>query len=53
MGGGRIVTVGGREVKFSPREYDILRMLVLNAGKVVTHKMLLKEIWGSEADIQY
>jgi two-component system KDP operon response regulator KdpE len=28
-------------------------MLVLNAGKVVTHKSLLKEIWGSEADIQY
>jgi two-component system KDP operon response regulator KdpE len=49
----RIVTVGGREVKFTPREYDILRMLVLNAGKVVTHKMLLKELWGSEADIQY
>ena len=49
----RIVTVGGREVKFSPREYDLLRMLVLNAGKVVTHKSLLKEIWGSEADIQY
>jgi two-component system KDP operon response regulator KdpE len=49
----RIVTVGGRDVKFSPREYDILRMLVLNAGKVVTHKMLLKEFWGSEADIQY
>ena len=49
----RIVTVGGREVKFSPREYDILRMLVLNAGKVVTHKMLLKEFWSGEADIQY
>jgi two-component system KDP operon response regulator KdpE len=49
----RIVTVGGREVKFSPREYELLRMLVLNAGKVVTHKSLLKEIWGSEADIQY
>jgi two-component system KDP operon response regulator KdpE len=49
----RIVTVGGKEVKFSPREYDVLRMLVLNAGKVVTHKSLLKEVWGSEADIQY
>lgn len=49
----RIVTVGGREVKFSPREYELLRMLVLNAGKVVTHKSLLKEIWGSESDIQY
>jgi two-component system KDP operon response regulator KdpE len=49
----RIVTVAGQEVKFSPREYDVLRMLVQNAGKVVTHKSLLKEIWGSEADIQY
>ncbi|HEX3487555.1 MAG TPA: response regulator transcription factor [Micropepsaceae bacterium] len=49
----RIVTVGEREVKFSPREYDVLRMLVLNAGKVVTHRALLKQIWGSEADIQY
>jgi two-component system KDP operon response regulator KdpE len=49
----RIVTVAGQEVKFSPREYDILRMLVQNAGKVVTHKSLLKQIWGSEADIQY
>jgi two-component system KDP operon response regulator KdpE len=49
----RIVTIAGREVKFSPREYDLLRMLVLNAGKVITHKSLLKELWGSEADIQY
>jgi len=49
----RIVTVGGHEVKFSPREYEVLSMLVRNAGKVVTHKSLLKEIWGSEADIQY
>lgn len=49
----RIVTVRGREVKFSPREYDLLRMLVTNSGKVVTHRTLLKEVWGSEADIQY
>jgi two-component system KDP operon response regulator KdpE len=49
----RIVTAGGHEVKLTPREYDVLRMLVSNAGKVVTHKMLLKEIWGSESDIQY
>ena len=49
----RIVTAGGHEVKLSPREYDVLRMLVLNAGKVVTHKSLLTEIWGSEVDIQY
>ena len=49
----RIVTVRGKEAKFSPREYDLLRMLVTNAGKAVTHRTLLKEVWGSEADIQY
>ena len=49
----RLVTVHGKEVKFSPREYDLLRLLVLNAGKVMTHKMLLKEVWGTETDVQY
>ena len=49
----RIVTVHGKEVKFSPREYELLRLLVLNAGKVMTHKMLLKEVWGPETDVQY
>ena len=49
----RLVSVRGKEVKFSPREYDLLRILVLNAGKVMTHKALLKEVWGSETDVQY
>jgi two-component system KDP operon response regulator KdpE len=49
----RLVTVRGKEEKFSPREYDLLRVLVLNAGKVCTHKMLLKQVWGSETDVQY
>lgn len=49
----RLVTTQGQEVKFSPREYDLLRVLVLNAGKVCTHRMLLKEVWGSEAEVQY
>lgn len=49
----RMITLRGKEVKFSPREYDLLRMLVVNAGKVVTHRTLLREVWGSEADIQY
>ena len=35
----RIVTVRGQEVKFSPREYDLLRLLVANAGKVLTHNI--------------
>lgn len=49
----RIVTVRGEEVKFSPREYELLRLLVGHAGKVLTHKHLLREIWGGETDIQY
>ena len=49
----RIVKVGGREVKLSPKEYDILRILVQHAGKVLTHKFLLKEVWGNADDVQY
>jgi two-component system KDP operon response regulator KdpE len=49
----RIVTVRGQEVKFSPREYEVLRLLVAHAGKVLTHKFMLREIWGGEADVQY
>ncbi len=49
----RIVTVRGGEVKLSPREYDLLRLLVLHAGKVLTHKYAMKEIWGNETDPQY
>lgn len=42
----RIVRLGAEEVKLSPTEYAILRMLVLHAGKVVTHRQLLHEVWG-------
>ena len=42
----RIVTVGGAEVKLTPKEYDLLRVLVRNAGRVLTHQMLLKDVWG-------
>jgi len=49
----RIVTVRGSEVKLSPREYDLLRVLIQHAGKVLTHRMLLKEVWGVEGDVQY
>jgi two-component system, OmpR family, KDP operon response regulator KdpE len=49
----RVVTVRGQEVKFSPREYDVLRLLVLHAGKVLTHKMILREVWGGDTDVQY
>ncbi len=49
----RIVTVGGQEVKLSPREYELLRLLVAHAGKVLTHKFLLREVWGGDGDVQY
>ena len=49
----RIVTVRGQDVKFSPREYDLLRLLVAHAGKVLTHKVILRSVWGSETDVQY
>ncbi len=49
----RIVKVEGNEVKLSPKEYDILRILVQHAGKVLTHQFLLKQIWGDTTDVQY
>ena len=41
-----IIKVKGQEIKLSATEYEILRVLSQNAGKVVTHRMLLKEVWG-------
>jgi two-component system KDP operon response regulator KdpE len=49
----RVVRVRGEEVKLSPREYDLLRLLVAHAGKVLTHKFILREVWGGQTDIQY
>jgi two-component system KDP operon response regulator KdpE len=49
----RLVTVIDHEVKLTPREYDLLRLLVQHAGKVLTHKFILREVWGGESDVQY
>jgi two-component system KDP operon response regulator KdpE len=49
----RIVTERGAEVKLSPREYDLLRLFVAHAGKVLTHRFILREIWGGEGQVQY
>lgn len=49
----RIVTVKGEEVKLTPREYDLLRTLAAHAGKVLTHRLLMREVWGSETDVAY
>jgi two-component system KDP operon response regulator KdpE len=44
----RQVSVAGREVQLTPNEYDLLRLLVTHAGKVLTHRFLLREVWGAE-----
>jgi two-component system, OmpR family, KDP operon response regulator KdpE len=48
----RTVTVQGREVKLTGTEYALLRQLALHAGKVMTQKQLLREIWGPSAEQQ-
>jgi two-component system KDP operon response regulator KdpE len=51
----RRVSLRGDSVKLSPKEYEILSQLVLHAGKVLTHKHLLRHVWGDgvETDVQY
>jgi two-component system, OmpR family, KDP operon response regulator KdpE len=50
----RLVRRGPEDVRLSPKEYDILEQLVIHAGKVLTHKHLLREVWRDEAvDPQY
>jgi two-component system KDP operon response regulator KdpE len=49
----RIVKVGDKEIKLSPKEYELLRVLVQHAGKVLTHRFLLKELWDELTDAQY
>ncbi|ESX86819.1 response regulator transcription factor [Mesorhizobium sp. LSHC412B00] len=49
----RIVKVEGKEIKLSPKEYDILRIMVQHAGKVLTHHFILKQVWGDSTDVQY
>ncbi len=49
----RMVKIAEREVKLSPKEYDLLRVLVQHAGKVLTHKFLLGELWDNLTDAQY
>jgi len=49
----RIVKVGDKDVKLSPKEYELLRVLVQHAGKVLTHKFLLGQLWSDLTDAQY
>src|SRR5262245_26241934 len=49
----RIVKLTGNEVRLSPKEYDLLRLLVQHAGKVLTHRFLMQELWDEPTDLQY
>jgi len=42
----RLVTVRGEPVKLTPTEYALLRLMVQHAGRVLTHRQILKEVWG-------
>jgi two-component system KDP operon response regulator KdpE len=43
----RIVTVKEEQISLTPTEYEILRLLLQNAGKVITHRQLLRQVWGT------
>ncbi len=43
----RLVTLNGQEVKLTPTEYDLLKVLIQHKGKIMTRQMLLKEVWGA------
>lgn len=43
----RRVLLRGEEIGLTPTEYDVLRLLVVNAGKVLTHRQILKQLWGA------
>jgi two-component system KDP operon response regulator KdpE len=42
----RLVTIGGRRVQLTPNEFDLLRVLAQNEGKLMTHPAILREVWG-------
>lgn len=48
---GHSISLGGKELELSLKEFDLLHYLVLNRGKVLSRKELLKDIWDIEADI--
>lgn len=46
------VKINDDEVNLSPTEYDILKLLILNSGKVLTHKQILREVWNKSEDFE-
>ncbi len=48
--GARLVRRAGQEVRLTGKEYGLLRLLVLHRGKVLTHRQILRELWGPKAE---
>ncbi|HYA09457.1 MAG TPA: response regulator transcription factor [Gaiellaceae bacterium] len=48
----RVVTMHGERVKLSPHEFDLLRVLAQNRGKLLTHRALLREVWGPAYQVE-
>jgi two-component system KDP operon response regulator KdpE len=48
----RLVTVDGREIHLTPTEYEVLKYLAMNAGKVITHHTLLRAVWGPQYETE-
>jgi two-component system KDP operon response regulator KdpE len=48
----RLVTAGGREIALTPTEYDLLRILIQDAGKVLTHHHIIRALWGDTYQIE-
>lgn len=44
----RLVTVGGEPIKLTPTEFALLRLMIQHVGKVLTHRQILREVWGPE-----
>ena len=49
----RLVSARGQDVKLSNKEWEILRLLVVNAGRVMTHRALMEAVWNRKGDVQY
>ena len=48
----RAVTVGGRPVQLTPHEFDMLRLFAQNEGKLLTHRTILREVWGPAYQVE-
>jgi two-component system KDP operon response regulator KdpE len=48
----RLVTRNGERVRLTPHEFDLLRFLAQNRGKLLTHRMLLREVWGPAYQVE-